>query len=222
MNEVITYTMLVVVSILSVSTAIWFFRVRRKMIVFLRDLTKELENYFRPCDKTYLLLGYLVGYKARYVLRRGDEVDILVTTAPRYSLFYLPIAKILGHGDRLEIGFRPRKRVVTADVYVVREDDKVSRKILERDIGERLRQLSVAEVVASNGDRYHVYYRDENAYNAIRKLLSGTGIRLSHIFAYSDKNLVTVAYEVSMNSLKEFLHLCEEIVDALSKPRKAV
>ncbi|MEM0025161.1 MAG: hypothetical protein QXV41_01130, partial [Zestosphaera sp.] len=82
--EVIAFSALIIASAISV---IWYFRGRRKMLKFIKEFTDELERELRPADKEYVLLGYLVGYRAKYKLEDGRNAYILLTTAPRHSFF---------------------------------------------------------------------------------------------------------------------------------------
>ena len=61
-------------SFLSVAMIVWYFRERRELIRFISDVIKELEDVFKPTDKVYELLGYLVGFKARFKLGRSSNM----------------------------------------------------------------------------------------------------------------------------------------------------
>lgn len=100
------YLALIVISILAIASVLWFFRKRRELIMFLKEVTVTLEEYFKPVDKTYTWLGYLVGYEARYELPRGDKVYILLTTTPRHVFFYLPVLILLKRRDRIRSSYR--------------------------------------------------------------------------------------------------------------------
>ncbi len=105
---------LVVVFILMLAapSVIWFFRVRRLMIQRQRMVVEALESVFKPRDKNYTLLGYLVGFKADYLLE-GDmsRAWILYTTPPHHVFFYLPVILAARERERLSITLKPRGHV---------------------------------------------------------------------------------------------------------------
>ncbi|MCS7099561.1 MAG: hypothetical protein NZ925_04385, partial [Sulfolobales archaeon] len=102
-------------SVLAVASVVWYFRMRRKMLVLMKKVTEDLEKSFKPVDKAYVLLGYLVGYRAKYDLENGDKVYILLTTAPRHSILYYPIARALKRTDRLEVAIANYSRYVSKE-----------------------------------------------------------------------------------------------------------
>jgi len=62
------YLGVVILSVLAVAMVIWYFKMRKVMILLMKKVTDDLEKFFKPRDKSYILLGYLVGYKAIYDL----------------------------------------------------------------------------------------------------------------------------------------------------------
>jgi hypothetical protein len=154
--EIVAFTILVVASSASV---IWYFRARRKILRFIKEFTEELEKELRPSDKEYVLLGYLVGYRARYKLEDGRNVYVLLTTTPKHSLFYYPIARALGREDRVTIMLELAGRNVLRDLHAVRKNESRLLNVLLRDLGERAGRLNRTVLETSKGD-YEVFYEE--------------------------------------------------------------
>ncbi|MEM0478720.1 MAG: hypothetical protein QXS16_00195, partial [Pyrobaculum sp.] len=99
MSPLLDLVGLTALMVISVASVMWYFRERKKILKLMRDFVVELEEVFKPVDKTYTLLGYLVGFRAVYKLHNGDQLYVLFTTAPRYAFLYLPFVKLLGRED---------------------------------------------------------------------------------------------------------------------------
>lgn len=205
------WALVVLIAALSVASVIWFFRARRKLILFMRDVTITLEKHFNPSSKDYQLLGYLVGYKARYVLPGKHRVYILFTTTPRHSLFYYPIIKLAGRKDRLEIAIKPSDREVVGELYLVKEGSRVDNVILKHMAGDKLSSLFSREIRGRYD--YRVYYTDEGLYDKVAQLLTDTDLPITLIAVHRGENMISTAYEVSLETLRDFLIF----IDNLSK-----
>ncbi|MEM4552552.1 MAG: hypothetical protein QXH84_02885 [Thermosphaera sp.] len=210
----ILYGIIIVIAVLGAASAIWFFRFRRKLIVFLRDTTILLEKHFNPSSKEYQWLGYLVGYKARYVLPGKHQVYVLVTTVPRHSLIYYPIAKIAGRKDRLEIAVKPADSTVPGEVYLVKKNSVIDKAVLKHSAGDRLNQLSVKNFKGYYD--YLIYYSDEKLYDKVIELAGRTSLPVTLIMASPKENLVSVAYDLSLGNLEEFLKFHGIVVKELT------
>uniref|UniRef100_A0A7C2BKK9 Uncharacterized protein n=1 Tax=Thermosphaera aggregans TaxID=54254 RepID=A0A7C2BKK9_9CREN len=211
------YGVIVLIAILGSASALWFFRQRRKLIVMLRDVTLTLEKYFNPSGKEYQWLGYLVGFKARYILPGKHRVYLLLTTVPRHSLLYYPFAKIAGRKDRLEIAFSPSDRVVTGEVYLVKKNSRVDRTILRSNVGDRLERMFSKEVKGFY--EYIVFYSDESLYDKVAGAVAGANLPVTMIATYPGENIVSVAYDLSLTTLNEFLAFHDRLVKELTVPR---
>lgn len=215
------WALVVIIAIMSVASVIWFFRVRRKLILFMRDVTLTLEKHFNPSSKDYQLLGYLVGYKARYVLPGKHRVYVLFTTTPRHSLFYYPIIKIAGRKDRLEIAIKPFDRNVVGELYLVKKGSRIDNVIIARMAGDKLNSLFSKEVRGRYD--YRVYYTDEELYDKVTRLLANTDLPITFIAVHPGENMVSAAYEVSMDTLRDFLSFIDnlsKVATAERSPRK--
>lgn len=145
--------------VLTTITVVWYFRMRRRMLRFLKDFTVKLEEILKPRDKEYHLLGYLVGYKALFKLSDGSRVYVLLTTTPRHSLIYYIVARALKREDRVTIALEPSRRKVIKEVHAVRDGEAKLKYVLNRDLGDELSKLSVSKVNTRWG-YYEIYYED--------------------------------------------------------------
>lgn len=84
---------------------------RRANWRIIRETAAECERALRPRDQTYTWIGGLVGYKADYVVRRGqlNRVEATLTALPRHSLLYLPISWAWRRHDTLYLLWRPNQ-----------------------------------------------------------------------------------------------------------------
>jgi hypothetical protein len=151
---------LTVISAPAVASAFWFFRKRKELTVFLRDVTETLEKLFKSLDKSYVWLGYLVSYRARFDLPGNHKAFILLTTVPRHSLFYLPIAKIMNRKDRIEVAVVPYDRFLVGELHVHRRRSRTAEVVAKKGVAEREHEFAVREFRAGEYS-YVAYYRDE-------------------------------------------------------------
>jgi len=140
----------------------------------LRDVVPALEKRFNPSSKEYQWLGYLAGFKARYVLPGRHRVYLLLTTVPGHSLFYYPFARIAGRRDRLEIAFDPSDRVVVGEVCLVKKNSRVDNAILRNSVGERPVRLFSKEVEGLYD--YIVFYSDESLYDKVAEAVASVSL----------------------------------------------
>jgi len=215
--EVVAFTILVAASSASV---IWYFRARRKILKFIKEFTEELEKELRPSDKEYVLLGYLVGYRARYKLEDGKNVYVLLTTAPKHSLFYYPIARALGHEDRVTVMLELAGRNILRDLHAVRKNESRLLNVLLRDLNERAERLNRTIVETSKGD-YEVFYEEPRDLDLIRKIIDSRTKSLLKLSAYKDRNAVEIVSKAELGSVNELLGSLKMFARSVSKSVKA-
>ena len=66
----------------------------------------DLTDVVKPDDQTFTNIGGVVGYHARFVLKKESvfsKVDATITLLPRHSLLYMPLSKLIMKFDRLFI-----------------------------------------------------------------------------------------------------------------------
>ncbi len=211
--EVIAFTILVVASSASV---VWYFRARRKMLRFIKEFTNELERELRPSDKEYVLLGYLVGYRARYKLEDGRNVYVLLTTAPKHSLFYYPIAKALKHEDRVTIMLELTGRSILRNLHAVRKNESRLLKVLLKDLERQAEKLNRITVKTSKGD-YEVFYEEPRDLDLIRKIIDSRTKPILKLSAYKDHNAVEIVSKAELGSVSELFGSLKILARSISK-----
>ena len=204
------YLVVALLSLFAVASVVWYFRMRRKTLLLTKGLTDELERTFRPVDKSYVLLGYLVGYRARYLLENGDKVYVLLTTLPRHSLIYYPIVRALGRRDRLEVAVEGSRRYVLRDLHAVLARERRDEAVIRKDLGQRVELLSKRVVETPRGE-YLVYYEDSGDLELVRRLLSAEGPIVYRLSTYKRFNLVSVAVEAREDSVPAAVKLLREL-----------
>jgi len=122
---------------------LWFFMVRRDLIRRMKRIVEILEEELRPRDKSYTLLGYLVGFRAVYEKPRIKGVDrawILYTQPPRHVLLYLPVVHLAGERERLELTLR-LARPPRGEAHLYDPGDRATRRLVERDTADAREKL---------------------------------------------------------------------------------
>ncbi len=125
------------IALIAAATVLWFFRIRRLMIMRQRSIVEILEEELKPRDKTYTLLGYLVGFKADYLLdnRVASKAWILYIMPPHHVLLYLPVIHLLGRRERIALSFK-LKTTPLYDAHVVDLSDTWALRSFRIDYGE--------------------------------------------------------------------------------------
>lgn len=219
MKLIVDYLMLVFMSFLAVSMVLWYFRKRKELIKFIKSIINELEDVFRPTDKVYEVLGYLVGFKAKYKLGKTTKAlnaYASLTTVPRHSLLYYPIAKLLSRKDVLTVAMEFRDGI-TEDIHLVRYGSKRLEARLRNDVqdveGMRSRRVELL------GTPYVVYYYDEGDVDLIMSELEGLNLNLIQLSVFKSKNLIYVAVEAKEGIVRPVYKLINNIYSRLSRKR---
>jgi hypothetical protein len=79
----------------------WGRRANQRLYLSVFD---ELTDVFKPKDQTFTSIGGVVGYHAKFILKKESifsKVDATITLLPRHSLLYLPLSKLIMEFDRL-------------------------------------------------------------------------------------------------------------------------
>lgn len=211
--EIIAFSVLIVTSTISV---IWYFRARRKMLKFIKEFTDELERELRPVDKEYVLLGYLVGYRARYKLEGGRKAYILLTTAPRHAFFYYLIARTLGREDRVTIMLELTGRSVLRELHAVKRGESRALSVLLRDLGSQAEKLNKTTMKTSKGD-YEVFYEEPRDLDLINKIIDSRPRPIIKLSAYKNLNAVEVVSRAELGSVSELLESLKMLTKNISK-----
>ncbi len=193
---------IIMITILASLAVIWYFAMRRRLARFMRDFTLELERVFKPKDKTYHLLGYLVGYRAVYSLEDGSTVYVLFTTAPVLSLFYYPIAKLLRREDEVTLSLNPKRGKVKCELHALLEGKVRLRRIVVEDLKKRYKKVNKAEVKSRWGV-YEVYYEDPCNPNTVSRIANTTRFPIYRLSAYKGDNLISITSRADVKTLKE-------------------
>jgi len=195
------YTWLLVLGLVTLGgvSSVWFYRVRRYMILRMKQVAVALENWLRPRDKLYTYLGYLVGFKAEYTspqLRGVTKAWALYTQPPRHVLLYLPVIRLLGARERLEVTLRLASMRVDGEVHLYAPWDRATRREVSRDTAPG--GYRVEEAILG-GRRYLVLYRGglravEEA-KRVAEAVSAAGARVLRVTIHPRLRALHVAIE---------------------------
>lgn len=215
---ILDYVAVVMLATLALAMTVWYFRKRRELITLIRDIARELEEVLRPTDKVYELLGYLVGFKARFKLGRSVATDayVTLTTVPIHSLLYYPIAKLMSRKSMLGMALEFRKEV-PREVHLILYGRALGRyeEALKRDI-PYINQLRTTRVSLPGGE-YKVYYEDQRDAEVVFKELSRYGLKPIQFSIFKSRKLIYVLAEakrgVATNTYKFINSVYKELSD---------
>jgi len=208
------YIIITLMSFLAIAMVVWYFRGRRELIRFISDIIKELEDVFKPTDKVYELLGYLVGFKARFKFGRSSNIVnayAMLTTVPKYSLLYYPIAKVLSRKDLLSIAVEFRG-VMSRELHMVRKDSKKFEDKLRVDV-PYIDKMYLREVT-SLGRTYRVYYEDSRDVDVVLnelESLGDVGLDIIQLSVFKSRSTIYVVTEARVGVVKTIYRLINSI-----------
>ena len=186
------------VALASFPSVIWFYYFRRQMIKRQIALASWLEDHLKPRDKLYMYLGYLVGFRARYLLGdpRVSEIHVTYTTPPYHVFFYLPVIIAFGKKEKLDILVKPRSGVpMRGEAHIVDWSVRSVRLAAQADL---VGDYKTGTLEAS-GRRYTVYYRGaEEALEKARRILlalTSRGARVFRVSYDSSRRAILVSLE---------------------------
>ncbi|MCE4599995.1 MAG: hypothetical protein F7C38_00310 [Desulfurococcales archaeon] len=193
---------------------IWFFRIRKKMIRKQSILIRFLEEKFKPRDKTYWYLGYLVGFRAKYKVKRRDVdyVHLLYTTPPYHVFFYLPLIWMFKKRERLELiyqlgsGSRLRGEAHIANMKIPSIRLSVKADLKDLDSYKKMK-------LKANGVEYSVFYKGGEALDKAKDLLTVMSEK-ANVYRVSidgSRNSILVSFEPST------LESIEHVIDSMRR-----
>ena len=211
-------TAVLVVLIASLPSVAWFFWMRRVMLRRQAALVRELEERLRPRDKQYWLVGYLVGFAARYRTRdpRAPVVWVTYTTPPYHVFFYLP-AIILGRKrERLEVAVEPRSpRLLPGTAYVYKP--RIATIALRvRKARAQMREAREAEV-RLDGSKYRALYDTPQALELAQRIAQETMDKAPLQMSFVDRGQNTLGFSVALDTADHAWPLVKHALELASR-----
>lgn len=211
----------------SFPAVIWFFYFRRVMIRRQSGIVRVLEEALAPRDKRYWLLGYLVGFRAKYWIRRGpiNRAWALYTSPPHHVFFYIPVIILFKKKERLELTIElSRKLEFSGEAHLIDPGDRASRKTLTMDLRNRGGLSKFANTSYRHVDRfYNVYTRgDPKALDLAKRILNSLpeGIHATRVSVLPREGIVHAAFIVegtSLEMLKEAIVSLVELIREVAR-----
>jgi len=196
---------LLILVLVSLPSVAWFFRMRRIMLARQVSIIRRLEEALKPRDKRYWLLGYLVGFTAKYWIYKGaiGRVGVTYTTPPYHAFFYLPVIIIGGKREKIEVEVESRYRLRNLGVAHIYSPRMHSVKMpVEREARED-RRLTYRGSKDIDGRRYRVYYQRSEALEEAKTLLHRLG-EFSEVHRVSiDTDRRIVKASVTLKSIED-------------------
>ncbi|MEM3182187.1 MAG: hypothetical protein QW397_02115 [Fervidicoccaceae archaeon] len=205
--------------IISVASVFWYFKMRKKILKFMKDFTDELEREFRPKDKEYMLLGYLVGYRAKYKLGDGRRAFVLLTTTPKHSLFYYPIAKVLKHEDRVTIMIELAGKKILRDAHAVKKSESRLLRTLSRDLGSRMDRLNTTSIQTKQG-KFELFYESAADVELLAGIINSSYASIRKISAYKQINAVEIVSRAEHGVVHEIVESLRVLSKGLTESIK--
>jgi len=217
---------LIVLFLASLPSIAWYFWMRRAMIRRQIAIIKGLEELFKPKDKRYWLVGYLVGFQAKYWIRRGllDKVLITYTTPPYHAFFYLPVIALARRKERFEIVMelnRPLKPEGPVHIYM----DKIYsvRAAVERDLPRKAYSTLTRSHVDVNGRKLRAYYRDDIGLKLavdIARSMSTVGDILRVSIDPAKRRFMATVYPKNIDSIMKAASIMMGYIDRVARVDK--
>ncbi len=214
------YVILVSMSLLAVAMVLWYFKKRKEILKFIKAISGELEDTFKPVDKTYELLGYLVGFKAKFKLGRASRAlnaYASLTTVPKHSLLYYPIAKLMARKDILSLAVEFRDGV-PREFHLVRYGSKRLEARLRSDVKDLDSMRS--KKIELLGNHYVVYYQDEGDVDLIVSELGGLNLNLIQLSIFRSKNIIYVMVEAKEGVVRPTYKLINKLYSRLGNKER--
>lgn len=216
--ELFQKPLLVLLFTLGAMSVLWFFQIRRLMILRMKRVVEVLEEELAPRDKNYLLLGYLVGFKAVYKAPRrlGDASTVwaLYVQPPRHILFYLPLIHLMRSRERLEITLKLRRLAARGEAHLYDPRERPVRREVSKDLSAS-RPLSKRVMVVLDGKSFELVSSSDEAERyvlAIAKFfLERAGLPLFRVSFSSRLSALHIVFEPKLSGLREALGVVREI-----------
>ncbi len=223
LGKVLTITFWIVV-IASFPAIVWFFRIRRVMIRKQVIIIRTLENSLKPRDKRYWLLGYLVGFRAKYWINRGGvkRAWALYITPPHHVFFYIPVIILLKKRERLEITLELDKSYkLGGEAHLYDPREKFVVKTLRREL-KTFQGFKNISFNLDNENEYKVLYRGqtsafENIKSLFNLLVSKYKVKIYRISLDSSKNVIHISF--NPNSQEEISKTISTLLDFVKNLR---
>lgn len=205
------------------ASVVWFFQIRRSMILRMRGVISVLEHTFKPSDKEYTLLGYLVGFKATYKLRDPSitRAWLLYIMPPYHVFFYLPVIALARRRERLEVTLRT-SYPLPGEAHLYVEGDGFVRRSVIRDVTGVARSYSRA-AVSVGGREYVALYTGQLALGRAVELaeaLQAAGADVRRVSIVDRLRAIHVSLVPSPNAdLKGALERLLRVARAWGKPQ---
>jgi len=214
---------LIVLVMASLPSVAWFFIMRRKMLRRQVYVIRSIEEAVKPRDQRYWVVGYLVGFTAKYWVKRGhvDKVYVSYTMPPYHAFFYLPIIILLGRRERLEVvveSSRPFKARGYAYIYNPRL--RSLRASVESEVRKERGRDPLRGVIRVDGAIYSTVYSSEEALDAahgVLRDLSAHGIVYRVSLSSSRRMLVATVTPKSIEDYEAVVRRVMEKVEALTR-----
>lgn len=191
-------TVVIIIVIISLPAVAWFFKFRKTMIKKQVSILKYLENEYRPKDQTYWYLGYLVGFRGKYRINRGnlENVYVLYTMPPYHVFFYLPIIWLFKKKDRLEIIHQLKEsNPLRGQAHIANMKIRSIKLSMSADLKDFSKYKTTS--MHAKGVEYKVYYTGGNALDIATNLFNTltNKVNVFRVSVDASRNSILISFE---------------------------
>ncbi len=186
MNTGLLFT---VILILAGVASLQFYRGRKLNLMLMEHYIKVIREVTRPEDENYTWLGGYIGFRAEYMIRRGNinNFEFTLTLLPRHSLLYFPISLVTSRHDKLYIVVRPVTKIRHEAHLVQKGYYRLGLDIDNIDLLTR-------ETVEIEGKKYEALYRKKRDLDRLKNLVGSFSrpADVKHVAMVPDTNVFYV------------------------------
>ena len=210
---------LIVLFIASLPSVAWFFRMRKIMLRRQIRVIRALEESLKPRDKRYWVLGYLVGFTARYWIHRGPvaKVDVTYTIPPYHAFFYLPVIILGRKKEKLDIEALGRYKLKSlGKAHLVNTTLRSVKLAVKREIAGSREDYKRGSVRV-DGAEYKSYYTSEEALREASSLASELARHGKVHRVTIDTPRKRVAVSITLKSIEDLEQAVGKVLGELEK-----
>jgi len=197
MNTGLLFT---VILILAGVASLQFYRGRKLNLMLMEHYIKVMREVVKPEDENYTWLGGYIGFRAEYLVNKGNikKFEFTLTLLPRHSLLYFPISLATSRHDKLYVVVRPLSEIKREAHLIQKGYYRLGLDIDNIDVLNR-------EIIEIDGKKYHALYRKRRDIDELKAFVERfkTPRNVKHVAMTPDTNVFYVQMKPDPETISE-------------------